>query len=189
VEIPDRTRQLIGLYAGGMACSAEFQGLRQQMLAERKAQAAAFFHQALKSLEELNRYAQKQKISLGIETRFYLREIPDFAETGVILREFKDSNIFYWHDTGHAQVMDNLKFSRQRDYLEAYGSRMLGIHLHNVIGCLDHQPPHKGSFDFKLLLPYVKKETIKIIEAHQPATADDLRASKDYLEEIFDGGN
>jgi hypothetical protein len=85
--------------------------------------------------------------------------------------------------------MDNLKFSRQRDYLEAYGSRMLGIHLHNVIGCLDHQPPHKGSFDFKLLLPYVKKETIKIIEAHQPATADDLRASKDYLEEIFDGGN
>lgn len=187
VEIPDRTRQLIGLYESGRGDCAEFHQLRRQMLQEREARAGIFFNHALKSIEELNCYAGKQKVLLGIETRFYLREIPSFEEMGIILQEFRGSNIFYWHDAGHAQVMDNLKVAEHKDYLEAYGPRMLGVHLHNVVGCLDHQPPHKGSFDFKRLLPYLKEDTIKIIEAHSPATAEDLKISKNYLEEIFHG--
>jgi hypothetical protein len=36
-----------------------------------------------------------------------------------------------------------------------------------------------------MLKPYVRKDTIKVIEAHAPATAEDLRKSAAHLTAIF----
>jgi sugar phosphate isomerase/epimerase len=187
VEIPDKTRDLIECWQGGLSSAAEFNRLRSRIIKEREESAKPYFEKALKSLEELDRYAGKSGISLGIETRFYYREIPNFEEMGIILKEFQDSSIFYWHDTGHAQLMENLKFVRHRDFLEAYAKNMLGIHLHDIIGCQDHQAPSKGEFDFGLLKPYLTPDTIRIIEAHLPATGQELKESKSFLENLFNG--
>jgi len=187
VEIKDYTRDLIALYEAGRVRSPHFIELKERAIVERQQEAAPFFNKALKSIEELNVYAGSLSIALGIENRFYYREIPSFKEIGIILKEFKGSNIFYWHDTGHAEIMDNLGFAKHRGHLEGYAQSMLGIHLHNVKGCLDHQPPSRGDFDFKQLKPYLRQDTIKIIEAHSPASAEDLVLSKKYLEEIFNG--
>lgn len=186
IDIPDRTKELIGLYEKGLRNSEDFNSLKNEIIRERKVHAKPFLENTLKSLDEINRYAVKCGISLGIETRFYCYEIPAFEEIGIILKCFEGGNVYYWHDTGHAQVMGNLGFAGQKDFLEAYKDRLLGIHLHNVCGCKDHQAPCRGDINFRLFRPYLGPKTIKVIEAHYPATAQDLVKSRALLEEICD---
>ena len=61
----------------------------------------------------------------------------------------------------------------------------MGIHLHDINGAEDHLPPLKGNFDFKKLQPFVKTDTIKVIEAHYPATKKELQRSAEYLDNLF----
>ena len=185
VEVPDRTRDLIGFYEKGLRDSPEFESLKNDMIRERESLSPAFLRQAIKSLKELDSYAIKKVVALGVETRFYHREIPSFKEVGAILGLFKSSSIYYWHDTGHAQLMENLGFAAHREYLEQYSGRMIGIHLHDISGCRDHQAPPKGGIDFRMIKQYTRKETIKVLEIHHPATAEEIKNSIKYLADTF----
>ena len=185
VEIEDKTKELAFLYQNNKKEVSEFKRIREAFLRDRLNKAGPFLESVLSSLEEISLYAKERGIFLGVENRVYYREIPNFNEIGIILNKFRDKNIFYWHDTGHAKVMQDLGFTDGRDYLKEYSKRLIGIHLHNVIGCLNHQPLAKGDLDFSCLKAYLNKETHKVIEVHKPATARDIEESKILLEGIF----
>lgn len=159
--------------------------LKSRMLKERRSQSGACFQQTLKSLEELCRYAQTQKISLGIENRYYFNEIPSIEEMEQIVKYFPGPPLFYWHDTGHAQIYENLGFFKHKEILDRFAPYLLGIHLHDVEKMDDHRAPLTGSFDFSLLKPYLKKDTLKILEPHHPATAEEIAAGRNYLQQLL----
>lgn len=186
VEIPDYTRQLINLYNQGLKDSLEFVELKTMMIRQRQLESAKYLAQVLKSIDVLNAYAKLKGVFLGVETRFYYREIPDINEIGVILNKFNNSQIHYWHDTGHAQLMENLGLAKHKDFLEQYSDRLIGVHLHDVLGCQDHLAPLEGKIDFAMLKPYLKKDSLKVIEAHNPATLEQLVKSRNFISQLYD---
>lgn len=187
VEIPDDTKKLMSFYRNNLKGTPDYEHFRQKIIDERSRHIQPYLEQTIKSLRELAAYAQSRDVLLGVETRIYFREIPGLGEIGTILDIFPNKNILYWHDAGHAQVNENLGFSRHEDFLKRYSDRMLGVHLHDVLGVDDHLPAGKGTIDFGMLKKYLKPDTLKVVETHQPASAADIRESKLYLERIFDG--
>lgn len=183
VKMVEKIKQLALLYANNMR---KFNKLKKEMFDLRKKRSQRFLDQTLRSIDELCGYAQKKKIKLGLENRYYFSEIPAFDEIGIILDKFPKSPLYYWHDTGHAQIYENLKFFKHTTLLDRFASRMIGIHLHDVEGIDDHRAPLEGKFDFKLLKPYIKRTTIKVMEPHWPTTKDEIARGKKYLERLFD---
>lgn len=178
VEMKDRTRELASL-AGDKERSA---ALRRDMARERALKSPPHLEMAIRSIGELAPFATERGIALGIENRYYYREIPLKDELEAILQSFRRSGVYYWHDVGHAEAFERLGLVGHRDLLETFSNRLLGMHLHDIIGAMnDHQAPGYGSFDFSRLAPFVTRDTILVIEAHRPATADELRGGAAHV--------
>ncbi len=185
VEMKDYTRDLIGLYNNGLGQKQIYKDMFESFVKERKKKSKDYFNQLIKSLDVLSGYAEKLRITLGIETRFYYREIPTLEEFGLIFDHFRGKNICYWHDVGHAFIMEKLGFVPEDAFLKNYCKLMLGMHLHNIKDLKDHQAPTCGDFDFNRLRAFVLPKTIKVIEAHQQASEEDIKKSVNYLKSIF----
>ena len=179
-----KTRFLFDLYERGLKGTDRYEAFKAQMFEERRRNRDEHLDALFSSLRALSEFSLGLGIRLGIENRYHFREIPSLEELAIILDHFKDGNIFYWHDTGHAQVFENLGLAKHADYLETGKGRLAGVHLHDVVGVDDHLVPGKGNFDFRIIKPYLKKGTLKVIEAHPPATPEDIREGIKYLEGI-----
>ncbi|MCK5534410.1 sugar phosphate isomerase/epimerase [bacterium] len=152
---------------------------------ERKRKCKPYLITAIRSLEEISKYAAKLKIKVGIENRFYYNEIPSFEEIGVILHHFRGNNVYYWHDTGHAQIFQHLEFvPAHEEYLKKYADKMLGMHLHDVKGLSDHQAPGVGIVDFKMIKKYLSKDIIKVVEAHSKSSRTQVKKSVTFLKNL-----
>ena len=53
--------------------------------------------------------------------------------------------IGFLYDVGHAQTLDILGFYRHEDWLERFAPRIIGTHLHDVVGTTDHFAPGMGT--------------------------------------------
>jgi sugar phosphate isomerase/epimerase len=182
VEIKDRTHELV-TYAGD---KARFDIIKKEMASEREFKKAPHIESVMKSLDELGAYAKASEIRIGIENRYHHREIPSMCELEIIFENFRSDNIGYWHDTGHAEAFERLGFCKHKELLDKFSSRLIGIHIHDIIGMTDdHKAPGSGTFDFRMLKPYMQGDLIKVLEVHQPATAREIRCSVEYLDKVL----
>ena len=176
VEIDDRTKRLFAI-----ADRKRLEKEKAEALREREREAGPFLEKAMLSLEELLTHADTLGLNIALENRYYLKELPSLSEFGMIFKKLNDRRLCYWHDTGHAQVYENLSMLRHEDYLELLAKHLIGIHLHDIILFDDHRAPGSGEFDFGRVRPFLKNDTIKVIEAHRKATAEEVRKSVSYL--------
>jgi len=135
------------------------------------------------SLERILKRAEQLGVVLGIENRYYLQEMPDMEEIGIILEQFRGGPIGYWHDTGHAAVFETLGILKHEERLQTYAPSMLGIHLHDALKLDDHKPPGKGEIDFEMIKKYIPEGAIRIMEIHPQATGQEILDGLIFLQE------
>jgi len=165
IEMKNYTEKLLGLIAGGKKEGSKFEKISEEVFEKREQKKEKFVEQSSQMLRRLAEPAAARGIKLGIENRESLEEIPIDADFPLLFREFPSETICYWHDTGHAQIKDNLGFINHAVHLKSMTERLLGFHIHDVeFPGRDHRCPGSGMVNFAALKPMVKPEHIKVFE-------------------------
>jgi sugar phosphate isomerase/epimerase len=186
IDMKDYTDRLIDMLAKGERESPKFQKLCAEV--EQKREQKKEKHQQLagEMLTRLLEHAQRYGVRLGVENREALEEIPLESDFGFFFREFSDPLICYWHDTGHAQIKENLGFIRHAMHLESMAERLAGFHIHDVqFPGRDHCPPGSGMIDFVALKPFVRPEHIKVFELNPGVPVEDLQIGVAHVKSIW----
>lgn len=169
-EVPvnaDLEEKLHKLYQEGRTNSEPYLRVKEQLIFERSSKASYHFREARKSLDELSKYSKAQGILLGLENRVYFREIPNISEMEELLNRVGGDSVGYWHDVGHAEVQEQLGFTCHKEWLLRFSDRMIGIHLHDVIGISDHRVPGKGNVNWGMIVKYLPQGVIRTCEINQ----------------------
>jgi len=168
----ERSPQLFELFVNGQKDSEAFSIERDRVLTLREAKKGPYIDALVKSLSEVMDYSQSKNITIGLETRYYPIEIPNFEEIGYFLNIFEQQGMRYWHDVGHADMNDRLGIKAHKDFLEAYKDKLVGVHLHGIEGRRDHLAPFEGDMNLDEYLPYFGPDVIRVVESKPFASAD-----------------
>ena len=172
------------MFEAGNGHTEEFRQTKEKYLNLRKKKSPPHVEAVKKSLEEVLSYARSHHVRIGLETRFYPNEIPNFEEVGYFLRLFTDKGLVYWHDIGHAQANDRLKITSHEEYFKHYKDHLWGVHIHDCKGVEDHLAPFTGDINFKKIFSLIPKRASRIIEAHPPATVAQIKIAVKRLSEL-----
>ena len=167
---------LRALFEAGLSGSEEYQSIKAEMEQSRAARIGPRLEAVKKSLVELLAYAGRFGIRLGLENRYHYMDIPSPDELEQLLELADPGRLGFIYDVGHAQAMDRLGFYPHEAWLRRYTSRMLGAHLHDVIGVTDHYAPGLGEIDFAHIAPYLPATAFRTLELHPKITPEQVHA-------------
>ena len=165
IEMKNYTDKLLDLVERGEKETPKYAKLCAELGCQARGQEGPFVERVNELLQKLLPEAESRGIKLGIENRQALEELPLESDFQFLFRELASPNLVYWHDTGHAQIKENLGFIRHAMHLESLRDRLSGFHIHDVqFPGRDHCAPGSGMIDFAALKPLVKPEHIKVFE-------------------------
>lgn len=171
---------LLRLYHAGQAGRPEYVEARQRLAAARAAQATANMRSVRRSLLELADYASARGVRLALENRYHYPEIPLPDELEDLL-SLDGGVIGYWHDVGHAQVLQELGYGTHEEWLGRFAGRMMGVHLHDVRGIQDHLAAGLGTMDWDLVARYLPAGALRTCEFKPANSRHELRTALTWL--------
>jgi sugar phosphate isomerase/epimerase len=188
MDLKDYTGKLKDLLERGKKGAPEFKKLTAEANAAREAKKKRFYDHSCSMLMDLVSEARKRNLKFGIEIREAVEELPVDSDFKALLEEFKAPTVYYWHDTGHAQIKHELGFIDHAQFLAERAERLAGFHIHDVkFPARDHFPPGEGDIDFTALKPYIKPEHIKVFELGPKTPVEAVRAGIARLKTIWGG--
>jgi sugar phosphate isomerase/epimerase len=186
MDLKDYGGKLEEMLERGEKDSPKFHKLVAEAELKREARKEKFFERTKETLRLLLPEAAKRGLKLGCENREAVQEIPLEGDFKLFFREFNSSNLVYWHDTGHAQIKENLGFIRHAMHLESLSDRLAGFHIHDVqFPARDHCAPGTGMIDFAALQPFVKPEHIKVFEFSSKVPVEAAKAGIAHVKKIW----
>jgi sugar phosphate isomerase/epimerase len=186
VDMKDYTEKLLELAEDGKRDSPKFQKLCDEACRKREERKEKYVNATADLLRHLIPEAERSGVLLGVENREAIEEIPFESDLDLFFREFNSPVVRYWHDTGHAQIKENLGFIGHVMHLESFAERLAGFHIHDVAyPGSDHQQPGTGCIDFAGLKPFVKPEHIKVFEFKSSLDSAQVLAGVAHIKSLW----
>jgi sugar phosphate isomerase/epimerase len=186
MDLKDYSGKLKTLLERGKRGTPEFYKLVAEANAAREAKKKKSYDRSRDTLRSLFGEAKLRGLKFGIEIREAVEELPIESDFKSLLEEFPAPVVYYWHDTGHAQIKHDLGFIDHAQFLSERADRLAGFHIHDVkFPARDHFPPGGGDIDFAALKPFVKSEHIKVFELSPKVPVDSVRPAVAHLKRIW----
>jgi sugar phosphate isomerase/epimerase len=158
---------LVHLYRDGKSDQPEYARAKERFITARAAQAEINMRSVRRSLVELAEYAATMNVRLGLENRYHYSEIPLPDELDDLLNLGCGPVVGYWHDVGHAQVLQHLGFGSHEEWLRRFAGAqgcLIGVHLHDVVGVDDHLAAGLGRVDWEMIAGYLPDGALRTCE-------------------------
>jgi sugar phosphate isomerase/epimerase len=178
---PTLASTLIDLYRAGKSAQPEYVQAWERFVAARASQVQANMRSVRRGLIELAEIAARLGVRLGLENRFHTDEIPWPDEMDELLDLGCGEVIGYWHDVGHAQVLQHLGFGTHEGWLRRFSGQMIGVHLHDVVGLKDHLAAGLGEVDWDMVARYVPADALHTCEFQSFNSPQEVAAGLKWL--------
>jgi sugar phosphate isomerase/epimerase len=186
IEMRDYTDKLLEMVARGDKESTKYHKLCLEVDQKREARKEAYFERVKETLRRILPEAESRGLKLGAENRQALEELPVDTDFQFLFREVSSPNLGYWHDTGHAQIKENLGFIHHAMHLETLQEKLVGFHIHDVqFPGKDHCSPGSGTIDFAALKPMLKPGQIRVFELSPSLTVEQVRSGVAHVKSIW----
>jgi sugar phosphate isomerase/epimerase len=180
MDIAPDTR-LRELYRAGKKATKEYATLKEEIMAARATGAERNVDAVRRSLVELAEHARRGGVRLGMEVRYHFFEIPLPDELELFLNLGYDDVVGFWYDVGHAETLDQMGFIPHEDWLRRFASRMVGVHLHDVIGIDDHRAAGLGQVDWDMVARYLPADVLRTCEFQNDNSPEQVVAGVKWL--------
>lgn len=186
IEMKNFTDKLLEMVARGERESDKYKRLCAEVDEKREAKKGPFLERVKEELKKLLPEAEQRGLKLGAENRQCLEELPFESDFQFLFRELANPCLAYWHDTGHAQIKENLGFISHAMHLESLREHLFGMHIHDVqFPGRDHCAPGSGTIDFAALKPLAQNAAVKVFEFSPSLTAEEVRRGIDYVKGLW----
>jgi len=174
---------LVNLYHEGRSDQPEYARAKKRLETVRATQAGVNMRSVRRSLVQLAEYAAQMGVRLGLENRYHYYEIPLPDELDDLLDLGCGEVVGYWHDVGHAQVLQHLGFHTHKEWLDRFAGRMIGVHLHDVVGLKDHLAAGLGQVDWDMVARYLPVSALRTCEFRALSSPQEVVAGVKWLAE------
>ena len=177
-------KKLRKLFEAGQKGTDEYLALKQDMISSRKSVSESRLNSVVLSLKELLAYASGKNIRLALENRYHFMDIPSPEEMEILLNLAGPDRLGLQFDVGHAQTLDAFGFYPFMEWINRFADRIIGLHLHDVRGVVDHYAPGLGEVDYRQFAQFIPADAQRTLEVHGTNSPNDISASLQLFSQV-----
>ncbi|MFO7871381.1 MAG: sugar phosphate isomerase/epimerase family protein [Kiritimatiellia bacterium] len=186
VRMKNITPKLIALHSAGKQYSRKYEKLKVKLMMLRDRKAGRHLEALDKSIEELLPAIDSAGVRVALENLPSWEGLPAEDEIVDIVERFGPSRVGYWHDLGHAQVLQELGFINHLHCLERLKPYLAGIHLHDVVPpAFDHLMPPCGNMDFRAFKEACSSSKVIVFEPAPGTSSQEVRDGLACIGELW----
>lgn len=171
------------MYKAGRAGSPGYEQAKARMMAARALRADIHLQAVRRSVDALAEHAQRHGVRLALENRDHYFEIPLLDEMDWLLSLGYDETVGYWHDIGHAEKSEYKGYGPHEEWLERFSHKMMGVHLHDVVGMDDHLAAGRGDMKWDLVARYLPANVLRTCEFQNASSPQQVADGLKWLAE------